>query len=307
MKERKMRILDRFDLMRLFVRIAEVGSLSAAARAMGLSQPSVSRQLKQLESLLRVQLVQRSTRELTLTDAGKRFLEDARAMLADWENSAESLRTERDELRGLIRAAAPVALGQTLLAKIASRFLLRHPSVSIDWRLVDEPGDLVAGGYDLWIRAGPILDQNLIVRELWRIDRTIVAAAGSFAAADPKELVERAAVVLRTYVTREMPFEGPRKQKTVLKQKAAFTTDNLFAAIVAVREGAGYGILPFWSIQEDLDAGRLIQLCPSWRPSPLKLSVAYPPTRYRPVRINAFLDFLRSELPKTGAGISSTS
>jgi DNA-binding transcriptional LysR family regulator len=298
-----MKASDRFELMRLFVRTVEAGSLSAAARSIRLSQPSASRQLKQLESLLGVQLIQRSTHELTLTDSGSRFLEDAKAMLADWENATESLRRGREELRGPIRVAAPVALGQALLAGIASRFLLQHPGISMHWRLLDEPVDLVAGGYDVWIRAGPIEDQGLIVRNLWRIERTIVAAADSPSAAHPKVLENRAAVLVFTYVPRVVPLEGPRKQTIVLKPKPAFITDNIYAAIVAVREGVGYGILPIWAVQDDLDASRLVQLCPSWRPPFLGLSVAYRPSRYRPIRVNAFVDYLKSEIPKTGAGI----
>src|SRR6201996_6067847 len=171
-----MKTLDRFDFMRLFVRIAETGSLSAAAQSVGISQPSASRQLRQLEALLGVQLVRRSTHDLALTDAGSRFLEDARAMLADWETSTDTLRNEREELSGLIRVAVPVALGQTILATIASRFLVKHPAVTLDWRLIDQPGDLTVSGYDLWVRAGPVRQLGLIVRHLWRIERTIVAA-----------------------------------------------------------------------------------------------------------------------------------
>lgn len=228
-------------------------------------------------------------------------------MLADWENAAETLRSERDELRGLIRVATPVALGQTLLAKIASRFLVQHPAVSVDWRLIDEPGDLVVGGYDLWLRAGPIHDQNLIVREMWRIERTIVAAAGSSPASHPEALADRPAVLLSTYVPREVHLDGPRKQTATLKQRPALSTDNIFAAMVAIREGVGYGIMPIWAVQDDLDGGDLVQLCPSWHPPFLKFSVAYPPTRYRPIRVSAFLDYLRNEIPLTGAGIIATS
>jgi DNA-binding transcriptional LysR family regulator len=300
-----MKVSDRFDLMRLFVRIVEAGSMSAAAHSLKLSQPSASRQLKHLESLLGAQLIQRSTHELTLTVAGGRFLDEARSLLAHWENTAETLRLERNELKGLIRIAAPVAVGQSLLAKIASRFLLQHPAVSIDWRLVNEPVDLVASGYDLWIRAGEISDPGLIVKDLWRIDRTIVAAAGSRSAADPATLENRPAVQAITYVPREVPLVGPRKQTEILKLKPAFITDNIDAAIVAVREGVGYGILPLWAVQGDLDADRLIQLCPGWQPPPLKLSFAYPPGRYRPIRVNAFIKYLRSELPKTGIGITA--
>jgi DNA-binding transcriptional LysR family regulator len=208
-----MRVSDRFELMRLFVRIAEAGSLSAAACSLKLSQPSASRQLKHLESLLGAQLIQRSTHELTLTDAGSRFLDDAKSLLGYWENATETLRLERDQLRGLIKVAAPVAIGQTLLAKIASQFLLQHPAVSIDWRLINEPVDLIAGGYDLWIRAGEISDPGLIVRDLWRIERSIVAAAGSVSATNPNALENCPAVQVVTYVSSEVPLLGPEADK----------------------------------------------------------------------------------------------
>ena len=108
-----------------------------------------------------------------------------------------------------------------------------------------------------------------------------------------------------TYVPREVPLVGPRKQTETLKLKPAFITDNVGAAVVAVREGVGYGILPFWAVQDSLDTGRLIQLCPEWQPPPIKLSIAYSPGRYRPIRVNAFIRYLSSELPKTGAGITA--
>jgi molybdate transport repressor ModE-like protein len=301
-----MKTADRFEFMRLFVRIAETGSLSAAAQSLGVSQPTASRQLKQLEQMLGVQLVRRSTHDLGLTDAGKRFFEDARALLADWEASIDTLRNAREELTGLIRVAVPVALGQTILATIASRFLVRHPGVTIDWRLIDQPGDLVAGGYDLWIRAGPVRQLGLIVRHLWQIERTIVATPSFRLVNNPKALERQRAVRLFTFVSDEVSLTGPRKRTVTLRVKPAFDTDNIYAAIEAVREGVGYGILPYWLIQPDLDSGRLIEICPGWHPPLLLLSVAYPPSRYRPVRISAFVDYLRTELPNAGVGISAT-
>ena len=301
-----MKTVDRFEFMRLFVRIAETGSLSAAAQSLGVSQPTASRQLKQLEQMLGVQLVRRSTHDLGLTDAGKRFFEDARDLLADWEASIDTLRNAREELTGLIRVAVPVALGQTVLATIASRFLVRHPGVTIDWRLIDQPGDLVAGGYDLWIRAGPVRQLGLIVRHLWQIERTIVATPSFRLVSNPKALERQRSVRLFTFVPDEVPLTGPRHRTVTLRVKPAFDTDNIYAAIEAVREGVGYGILPYGLIQPDLDSGRLIEICPGWHPPLLMLSVAYPPSRYRPVRISAFVDYLRAELPNAGVGISAT-
>jgi molybdate transport repressor ModE-like protein len=298
-----MKALDRFELMRLFIRIAESGSLSAAARSLSISQPTASRQLRQLESLLGVELVQRSTHDLGLTHSGTRFLEDARAMMANWEASIDTLKTERAELGGPIRVAAPIALGQAILATIAARFLLRHPAVKIDWCLTDQPGDLASGGYDLWIRAGPIRQLDLVVRHLWRIERTVVAAASFRRVAHPQELERLASVVLIAFVPDEVSLTGPRNRKAVVTINPTFNTDNFYAAVEAVRQGVGFGILPFWAIQDDLDSGRLIELCPEWHPPFLMPSVAYPPSRYRPIRISAFADYLRTELPKLGAGI----
>jgi DNA-binding transcriptional LysR family regulator len=216
-------------VMRLFVRIAETGSLSAAAQSLAVSQPTASRQLKQLEQMLGVQLVRRSTHDLGLTDAGKRFFEDARALLAGWEASIDRLRNAREELTGLIRVAVPVALGQTILATIASRFLVRHPGVTIDWRLIDQPGDLVAGGYDLWIRAGPVRQLGLIVRHLWQIERTIVAMPSFRLVSNPKALERQRAVRLFTFVPDEVPMTGPRNRTVTLRVKPAFDTDNIYA------------------------------------------------------------------------------
>ncbi len=298
---------DRFELMRLFVRIAEARSLSAAGRLLGLSQPSTSRQLKQLETMLGVQLVQRSSSEFLLTDAGKQFLSAASNILADWDLATEAVRLRRDEIRGPIRVAAPVAAGQTVLARIAARFLLKYPAVSIDWRLIDEPGDLAAGGYDLWIRAGPIQNQSLIVRDLWRAERTIVAHPAHPRVQNPAELATCSAVQLVTYVSREVPLQTADGQSVMLSVTPSFVTDNIFAALVAVKEGVGYGILPYWAIQNDLDSGAIVELCPAWRPPTVILSVAYPQARYRPSRVEVFLDYLRSELIRTGADILPTS
>ena len=216
------RTLDAFELMRLFVRIAETGSLTTAAQSLAISQPTASRQLKQLEHLLGAQLMRRSTHELTLTDSGNHFLEDARAMLAHWETSLDTLRNERSELTGLIRVAVPVGVGQTILATIASRFVVRHPAVTIDWRLTDQPGDLVAGGYDLWLRAGPIRQLDLIVRHLWRVDRTIVAAKGFAPVAHPRALENLPSVVLFTFVPDEVPLTGPRNSHGEAEDQANF-------------------------------------------------------------------------------------
>jgi len=196
--------LDAFELMRLFVRIAETGSLTTAAQSLAISQPTARPPAQTARALLGAQLMRRSTHELTLTDSGNHFLEDARAMLAQWETSLDTLRNERSELTGLIRVAVPVGVGQTIPRDHRIALCGQHPAVTIDWRLTDQPGDLVAGGYDLWLRAGPIRQLDLIVRHLWRVDRTIVAAKDFAPVAHPRALENLRSVVLFTFVPDEV-------------------------------------------------------------------------------------------------------
>jgi DNA-binding transcriptional LysR family regulator len=296
---------DRIELVRLFVRVAETRSLSAAGKALGISQPSSSRQLKQLELIMGVQLVQRSTHDLALTDAGERFLPIAVELLNLWDGATETARLGRDEHRGPIRIAVPVAIGQTFLADIATRFLLDHPGITLDWRLIDEPGDLAAGGYDLWIRAGPVRDQTLIVRELQRANRTVVGNARQARVGHPVELNGRNAVQLVTFMTRQIPLATQDGRAATLRLKPAFITDNIYAAFTAIKQGVGYGILPYWLVSAELQAGSLIELCPEWKPPAITLYVAYPQVRFRPARVRIFIDYLRKELQRTGRPTAS--
>jgi DNA-binding transcriptional LysR family regulator len=288
--------VDRLSLMRLFVRISEARSLSAAGRLLGLSQPSTSRQLKQLETMLGVDLFKRSTHELVLTEAGVQLLPTAIEMLAAWDAATENAQAGRDKFQGSIRVAVPVAIGQTILAEIAMRFLLEHPGVALDWRLIDEPGDLAAGGYDLWIRAGPIYNESLIVHDLRRSDRTIIGNAAQSRVQHPAELSRRNAVQLVTFMSSQIPLETDDGRTATLTLKPTLATDNIYVALMGVRAGVGYGILPRWLVQSDLESGSLVELCPDWHPPAIILHIAYQQARFRTARVKRFIDYLRREL-----------
>ncbi len=287
--------IDRFELMQLFIRVVETRSVSAAGRLLGLSQPSASRQLKQLEILLGAQLVQRSTHELMLTDAGEKFFVAATEMLARWESAADSAAADRDEFHGPIRVAVPVAIGPTILADMAARFLLENPGITFDWRIVDEPGDLAAGGYDVWIRAGAIADETLIVHQLRQGERTVVARADHPRVDHPNDLSRRNAVRLATYVSPSLTLETNDGRSAVVKMTPVFTTDNIYAALAAVTRGVGYAVLPYWLIQDELETGSLIELCPCWKPTGILLCIAYPQSKFRPARVRLFIDYIRRQ------------
>lgn len=299
--------LDRFDLMRLYVRIAETGSLSAAGRSLGLSQPSASRQLRQLEAELGTQLIMRTTHELSFTEAGQTFLSQARQLVGDWEAVTEQYRQGQAAVRGRIRIAAPTGLGQTVLADLAGSFVARFPEVTIDWLLDDAPRDLIAEGIDLWIWVGPIADESLIVRGLWQIERVLVTSSDAdIQATHPYELIEVPAVTLGPYVGQSIDLKDAKGEVVTLTPSIAISTDNIFAAHRLALAGHGYSILPRWLVQPAIDAGQARILCPGWHPPSLNLSMAYPQSRYRPARLSLFMEHVQAELPTIGAGITVT-
>lgn len=292
---------DRLDLVTLLARIAETKSLSAAARAIGMSQPSASRLLKQLEGLVGATLVHRSpSQDITLTTAGERFLASARELVSGWDQAVADVRAERDRLEGPLRVVAPVAAGQDLLAKIAARFIRANPGVTFEWRLSDDAVDPTPGGYDLWIRAGDMPTDDLVVREIWRIERAIVAAPSWPRIDHPSGLLSDQAVRLTTFTPQAVELTRRDGETFQLRQYSVFMTDNLFAARAAVLEGVGYAVLPLWAVQDRLERRVLVRLCSDWSPPSVTLALAYAPTPSRPRRLTEFLAFAKAELTRAG-------
>ena len=191
---------DRFDLLRLFVRIAETGQISEAARRVGMSQPLASRLLKRLEPTVAAHLVERSPQGLTLTAAGRQFPGSARGLLDEWHQALAALKSDRNAMSGHIRIAAPIAVGQGFLAEIVSRFLNRHPDAIVDGELRDDTVDVASAGQDLWIRAGEVHRDDLIGREISRVEWGIIVLSDFPATSHPCELQSATAVRRRTFV-----------------------------------------------------------------------------------------------------------
>ena len=286
---------DRLDLIQLFLRVAEVGQISEAARSLGISQPTASRFLQRLEALLGTPLVDRSPQGLSLTQAGRDFVDPARRLIDGWHEATDGANADKRTVSGRIRVAAPIAAGQGFLAAIAAGFVRNHPHVELEWHLRDDAVDVITGGYDLWIRAGEMQRDDIVVRQIYRVERSIVAAPVGAATTHPEELRCRAAVRLSTFVpsTIELTNDG---EKFRLRQKAVFTTDNLYAARTAVLEGVGYAVLPLWCVQAQLSQGALIRICEPWQPPAIMLSLAYAPSRSRSTRVAALIRHFREGL-----------
>lgn len=293
--------LDRLTLLETFARISDRGSISAAARDLGLSQATVSRQLKELEDRFGVELAHRTTHALALTTAGKALLHDARSLLSSWDALEEEHASASGNVRGVLKVVAPVALGQLHLADIALRYQGDHPHVSMTWQLDDQPIRFSETGCDCWIRVGRIPDETLVVQPLGEVERLIVASPDLVASERikaPQDLADLPCVALEPYEGGNIELTNRHGKRQRIAPAVRMSTNNIFALHRAALQGVGIAVLPKWFIHEDLRGGRLIDLLPHWRAATLQLNVAYQSTRYRPMRLQRFLETLRENTPR---------
>lgn len=290
--------LDRLSLLQTFVRIADAGSISAAARTMGLSQPSVSRQLSELESRFKAQLMRRTTHDLSLTEAGAELLADARRILDEWEALEEKHLEAEDVLRGKLKVVVPVALGQLYLLDTVLRFQRQHPLLSLSWQLEDQTIRFAEVGCDCWVKIGSVLDDSLIVESLGQVERVVVATTKFLEAhgtiKTPTDLEKLPCVALEPFEGERIPLTNSQGKTVIVLPLVRMTTNNIFALYKATLAGIGISVLPRWFIEEDLQSQKLVDLLPQWRAPKLTINVASLPGRYRPRRLQNFLEVLRA-------------
>lgn len=289
---------DRLNLLSTFVRIAESGSISAAARDLGISQPSASRHLVELESKLKTQLMRRNTHSLALTDAGAELLLDARTLLADWESLEEKHINYDSEVKGALNVVAPVALGQLHLARIATEFQLQHPNVNLNWQLNDDQIRFTEVGCDCWIKIGAVQDDTLIVKPLAKVKRVLVGSKSlesTLSDINIDTIHSLPIIALSPFEAQTVPLKKSNRVEKITFS-AAMQTNNIFAVKEACKLGLGIAVMPLWFVSEELEKGTLINVLPKWEAPELPIHIAFLPNRYKPLRLKLFAEHVEKEL-----------
>lgn len=291
--------MDRIDGMQSFVAVVETGSFAAAGQRLGISNKLVSKRVAQLENLLGMALLHRTTRSMSLTHEGERYLEGARRVLAE----LEQLETEFDAsegLTGIVRVAAPLTYGDTAVARAAKRFVQAHPKVSIELELSDQYVDLAKGGFDIAIRIGDLSDSSLIVRKLGETSMKVVAAPSYIethgAPEHPSELSDHLCIRdSNNPDPNRWPFmiEGQRVQVPV---HGPFLANSPPACLVPTHAGLGIFLCPDIFLGDDLETGRLVELFPHFHSRTLPIQSVQLPSGFRKPRVKKFVDFMRQEL-----------
>jgi DNA-binding transcriptional LysR family regulator len=292
--------VDHLAAIGTFVRIAETGSLSAAARATGRSLPAVSRSLAQLERHLGVRLLHRTTRRAHLTEAGQLYLERCKRLLAELDQANASVSDLQRSLAGPITITAPILFGQMHVAPVVTEFLAAHTGVSVNLILTDRFENIVEEGIDLAVRIGSLPDSGLVARRLATVRRVTCASPRYLklhgSPKTPSDLAHHNCLqfsALSPTQYWEFHIAGKTRQFRV---HGTLSCNYGTAMIDAARSGLGIVMVLSYQVQEPVGRGELKILLERFEPPALPVHVVFPSGRMQPARVRAFGDLLAERL-----------
>jgi DNA-binding transcriptional LysR family regulator len=285
--------MDRIDAMQAFVTVADLRGFAPAARKLGLSPSGVTRLIAALEERLGARLLQRTTRSVTLTDAGTRYLERARRILADVEEAEGAAEGEQTRPSGRLVVSAPVGFGRLHVSPIMSAYLKRYPEVSGELRLSDRMVNLVEDGVDLAVRIGHLPDSSLVARLVGEMPRIVVASHAYLKARGEPKTPESIAAhdTIQFGVTPEWRFASDGRGLRVTTTPR-LVTNSADAAIQYAEEGGGLADVMAYQAADAIKGGRLkIVLAKFQRPA-LPIHIVYPTSRLLSAKVRTFIDLV---------------
>ena len=296
--------MDQFKDIEAFVAVAQLGSFVKAADKLGLSKAMVSRHVSELEARLGVRLMQRSTRRLSLSDAGAEYLQRCVQILAELAEANAAISAGAVQARGLLKISAPLTFGIRHLAPLWGEFLRVHPQVELEVNLNDRVVDLIEEGYDLAVRIGQLPPSTLVARRIASTRLLLCASPRYLQQAAPiRELADLAQhdVIAYSYLAtgEQWHFSGPEGARsiTVHPRLRSNSGDTCRAAALADQ---GVVFQPGFLVGEDLKAGRLVQILPQYAGPKLDISVVYASRQHLSHKVRAMVEFLATAFAQAG-------
>lgn len=290
--------MDRISCMQIFVRALELNSFSAVAREQHTTQPTISKQIASLEKYLGVQLLIRSTTNLSLTEEGKRYYQYCQQIL-ETVAEAEANLTGKEEAKGILRLGCSVLFGQMQILPRLNTFIKSYPDVKIDLTMADHFVNIIEQGLDVLIRIGDRYDNSLVSHHIGTTRRITVATKSYFDQAGvpqtPEDLVNHHCIVYTHLATgNEWHFKG---KEGVIKVKVGgyFQTDSSIAIRSAILSGLGIAVAPVWMFGDEIYRHDLKIVLQDYPPTSLPINAVYHRRRFYPAKIRCFIDFLGSE------------
>lgn len=286
--------------MSVLVEVAKAGGFAQAARKLGMSTTAVSRHVGDLEKELGVALLRRTTRHVSLTEAGTRYLPRAAAVLDEIESLNAEISSADRAPHGRLRITAPPAIGNDWIAELAVDFAEAYPEIDLELYLTERIVDLVEEGYDAAIRSGELPSSSLIAHRIVEL-RYVLCASPAYLTRygtpkRPEDLAVHRSVYWCGVVNAEKWSFTKDGRRVAVPIRPRLQISHFASLQVSARRGLGLAVLPFLSAREDLDAGRLVQLLPDYELDRGVLSLVRPPTPFEPPKLRVFIDFITEAL-----------
>jgi DNA-binding transcriptional LysR family regulator len=284
--------MDRLEELEIFVTILDAGSMAAAGRKLRRSPPAITRALTTLEERLGTRLVERTTRQLAPTDAGKRLAEQARRLLADYDAAVRE--DAAAPLRGLLRITAPTVFGRRHVAPLVNSFLDLYPDMQVELILNDRNLDLIDAGIELAVRIGPLADAAMMARSVGEVRRILVASPDYLARRGTPVALDdlpRHDIIFNSGIanTPEWRFRQGGRER-LLHLAPRLLVNDIEAVLMTVKAGRGIGRVLSYQSAEEVATGKLVRLLPETEPAALPVHVVVPSKRHMAPKLRAFLD-----------------
>ncbi len=287
--------VDRFDEIRGFTAVADARSFVRAARRLGISTAQISKLVAKLEDRLGARLLNRTTRDVSLTDTGRAYLERARELIEQFDTLEASVRDTVGP-RGLLKISAPISFGAVELGPALLDFAVAYAEVGLEVSFSDRNVNLVEEGFDAAVRIGNLSDTSLVARKLAAV-RVVTCASPAYIAQHgapgrPEELTEREIII---DLSRRDPFVmsfGRGANRMEVRTNGRLRFSSAHACVLAARAGLGIARIPAFVAAADLRAGRLRSLLAEYEPDAVSVHVVYPTTRHLAAKVRVFVDFL---------------
>jgi DNA-binding transcriptional LysR family regulator len=288
--------MGHFEQLEIFLKVVDEGSLAGAARALRLSRSHVSKNVQHLEDRLGVRLLHRTTRQLSLTDAGRAYHERAAQLLADLQEAELTLGEGRHSPRGVLRLSGPMSFGVCYLAPAVADFMNQHDALEIQLELADREVDLVAEGFDLAIRLGDLADSSLVARKLAPLPRRLCASPAYLARhgepLTPDELRQHRCLRYSYARSGDAWLLRGRLGEAQVRVAGPLCANNGEALVEAALHDLGLVYLPEFFVSKHLHEGRLRPLLEGWTDHPSAIWALYPHSRHLSAKVRLFVDFL---------------
>jgi len=295
------RRLPDLEAWAIFARVAELGSFSGAAADLGLSNPTVSKAIGRLEARLGFALLARTSRRLSLTEAGRASLDRAARILAEGEAVEDEAADQSKTPRGVVRISAPLSFGTAYLGAVLPAFLDLYPEITLDVALSDRRVDLVAEGFDFALRIARLEDSSLLARTLCAVRLLLVGAPNYFDThgrpSHPADLLRHHALAYSGSAQRGVwRFSHPLFGEEVVEPPVRLWADNADMLNPLLLAQQGVALQPEFLVWQQLRDRTLENAMPDWTPAPLGLHLVMPPNPLRPQRVQLLIDYLSKAL-----------